>query len=139
MTEAERSRLFAIARDSLLRELPDSLAFYVYGSFARGDEWPDSDLDLAVLLPAEQRIEDILAVVQRLSTSIGRDVDLVDLRNAGDVLRRVVLSDGKTLFASNRAAVLAWEASAISSYARHREEIKDILRQFERTGTGYSA
>lgn len=139
MNEAERSRLFAIARDSLLREFPEGLAFYVYGSFAHGDAWPDSDLDLAVLLPAEQRIGDILAVAQRLSADVGRNVDLVDLRRAGDVLRGEVLAHGKTLFTSNRAAVLAWEGSAMSRYARHREEIRDILSQFERTGIGYSA
>lgn len=139
MTEAERSRLFALARDSLLREFPDALALYVYGSFARGNEWPDSDLDLAVLLPPEQRIGDILTVAQRLSSGVGRAIDLVDLRRAGDVLRREVLADGKTLFSCNRAVVLAWEASAMSRYARHREEIKDILAEFERTGIGYSA
>ncbi len=137
MTEAERNRLFAAARDGLLRELPEALALYVYGSFARGDEWSDSDLDLAVLLPAEQRINDFLGVTQRVSASVGRTVDLVDLRRAGDVLRGEVLAGGKTLFESNPEAVLAWEASAMSRYARHREEIRDILSQFERTGIGY--
>jgi hypothetical protein len=48
-----------------------------------------------------------------------------------------VLAGGKTLFESNPEAVLAWEASAMSRYARHREEIRDILSQFERTGIGY--
>jgi predicted nucleotidyltransferase len=137
MTEAEHSHLFAIARDSLLREFPAALAFYVYGSFARGDEWSDSDLDLAVLLPAEHRIDDALGVTQRVSASVGRAVDLADLRRAGDVLRGEVLAGGKTLFESNPEAVLAWEASAMSRYARHREEIRDILSQFERTGIGY--
>jgi predicted nucleotidyltransferase len=60
MTEADRQRIFTAARDALLAALPDVWAIYVYGSFARGDEWPNSDIDLAVLLPADRQIEDLL-------------------------------------------------------------------------------
>jgi len=139
MTESERKQLFDKARDIVLAEFGDVWAIYVYGSFARGEEWPDSDLDLAVLLPPEQRIGDILKVLGHLSEGLGRDVDLVDLRKVGDVLRREVLADGQVLFVSKPEAVLSWEASAMSRYARHREEIKDILDDFRRTGIGYAA
>jgi predicted nucleotidyltransferase len=139
MTDTERDRLLELARDSLLREFPDAWALYVYGSFARREEWPDSDLDLAVLLPPEQGIVDILSVTARLSQDVGRNIDLVDLRRVGDALRHEVLADGKTLFASSPGRVLAWEATAMSRYARHREEIRTILEQFRRTGIGYSA
>ena len=138
MTESERQRLFEIARDVLLAEFPHVSAIYVYGSFARGEEWPDSDLDLAVLLPPERRIGDLLDVIRKLSEGLRRRVDLIDLRKVGDVLRREVLADGHTLFVSNPQAVLSWEASAMSRYARHREEIKDILDDFKRTGIGYA-
>lgn len=117
--------------------MPDALAIYVYGSFARGEEWPDSDLDLAVLLPPGQGISDILQMLAELRETTGRDVDLVDLRTASDVLRREVLADGKTLFVSQPDTVLAWEASAMTRYARHREEIRGILDDFRRTGIGY--
>lgn len=139
MNESDRTRLFDTARDILRTEFPDAWAIYVYGSFARGEEWPDSDLDLAVILPPQQSIGDILKVLGLLSEGIGRDVDLVDLRKVGDVLRREVLADGKVLFVSNPQAVLSWEATAMSRYARHREEIKDILDDFRRTGIGYAA
>ncbi len=139
MTPSERQHLFDTARDILLAEFPDVWAIYVYGSFARGEEWPDSDLDLAILLPHGQHIGDILEVLGRLSRGIGRDVDLVDLRRVGDALRREVLADGRTLFVANPQAVLSWEATAMSRYARHREEIKDILDDFRRTGIGYGA
>jgi predicted nucleotidyltransferase len=110
----------------------------VYGSFASGNDWPDSDLDLAVLLPPAQGINDILSVLSRLSESLGRNVDLGGLRRVSDVLRREILADGMTLFARSPERVLAWEASAMSRYARYREEIKGILEQFKRTGIGYS-
>ena len=138
MIDSDRELLFNRAREALLAAFPDAWAIYVYGSFARSEEWPDSDIDFAVLLPPGKRVEDILSVLGRLSERVGRDVDLVDMRRIGDVLRREVLATGRTLFVSRPDSVLAWEASAMSRYARHREEIKDILRDFERTGIGYA-
>jgi len=137
MTQAERQRLFAAARDTVLSALPDAWAIYVYGSFARGDEWPNSDIDLAVLLPPGRKIEDLLELIGEVSTRTHRDVDLVDLRRVGDVLRREILEDGHALFISQPDVVLDWEASAMSRYARHREETRDILEDFRRTGIGY--
>jgi predicted nucleotidyltransferase len=137
MTEADRQRILTAARDTLLAALPDVWAIYVYGSFARGDQWPSSDVDLAVLLPADRQIEDLLGLMSEISSRTQRDVDLVDLRKVGDVLRGEVLEDGRTLFISQPDAVLAWEASAMSRYARHREETRDILEDFRTTGIGY--
>lgn len=139
MSQAERERILAIARDALLAALPDAWAIYVFGSFARGEEWPCSDLDLAVLLPPGRRVDRLLDLMGNVSARVHRDVDIVDLRRAGDVLRREVLAAGRALSVSEPDQVLGWEAAAMSRYARHREEIRDILEDFGRTGVGYRA
>lgn len=131
--------MLAAARDTLLAALPDAWAIYVFGSFARGEEWPSSDLDLAVLLPPARRIENLLNLMSSVSKRTHRNVDIVDLRGAGDVLRCEVLMDGRTLHVAQPEHVLAWEGAAMSRYARHREEIRDILDDFRRTGVGYHA
>jgi predicted nucleotidyltransferase len=137
MTPSERQAIFDTARDIVLATLPEAWAVYVYGSFARGDNWPDSDLDIAVLLPPEQRIADLLELMGDISEHVHRDVDVVDLRRVCDVLRREVLESGRTLFESDPEKVLAWEASAMSRYAHYREEVRGILDDFRRTGIGY--
>jgi uncharacterized protein len=137
MSQTERERILTAARDALLAALPDAWAIYVFGSFARGEEWPGSDLDLAVLLPPASKIENLVDAMNRVSVRVHRDADIVDLRRAGDVLRREVLIEGRTLHVSEPEQVLAWEAAAMSRYARHREEIRDILDDFRRTGVGY--
>ena len=98
---------------------------------------PDSDLDIAVLLSPEQCIPDLLELIGDISKHVHRDVDVVDLRRVGDVLRREVLENGRTLFESDPEKVLAWEASAMSRYAHYREEVRGILDDFRRTGIGY--
>lgn len=137
MSPVEREQILAAARDTLLAALPHVWAIYVFGSFARGEEWPDSDLDVAVLLPPGRRIENRLDVMSSVSVRVRRDADVVDLRGASDVLRREVLMEGRPLYVSDPDQVLAWEAAAMSRYARHLEEIRDILEDFRRTGVGY--
>jgi uncharacterized protein len=137
VTQGEAEAIFNIARDALLETLPEVLAIYVYGSFARGEYWPSSDLDIAVLLPPGQRIPDPLRLISSLSQRAHREIDLVDLRQAGDVLRREVLDSGRVLFQADPEQVLAWEASALTRYGHYREEVRDILEDFRRTGVGY--
>ena len=76
-------------------------------------------------------------LIGEIAKRVHRDVDLVDLRHAGDVLRREVLESGRTLFESDSDKVLAWEASAMTRYGHYREEVREILEDFRRTGIGY--
>ncbi|HEU4616887.1 MAG TPA: nucleotidyltransferase domain-containing protein [Gammaproteobacteria bacterium] len=137
MNKTEREAIFSAARDAVLAALPNAWAIYVYGSFATGDEWPQSDLDLAVLLPPEEDIPDVLELIAQVSARVAREVDIVDLRRAGDVLRREVLDRGRMIYTAEPDNVLAWEASAMTRYAHYREAIRDILEDFHRTGVGY--
>jgi predicted nucleotidyltransferase len=52
---------------------------FVFGSWARGDATPDSDLDLAVLLPEERRSEipELRREINRKLEAIRMSVDLV--------------------------------------------------------------
>lgn len=123
--------------DVIRRAIPHIIAVYVYGSVARGDNSPDSDLDIALLLPPGQQLPDKLALAQELYNATGREVDLVDLRRAGHFLRMEVLRQGQTILNADPAYVLAWEGQAMSQYAQHRAQISGILESFQRTGIGH--
>lgn len=138
MNADERERMFDAARRVLLSVLPQVWALYAYGSVARGDDFPRSDLDLALLLPPGEHLLDPLSLISELSTAAGREVDLVDLRRADDILRREVLASGILLYTNSPDELLAWEAEALSRYARHREDISGILQDMKRTGIGYA-
>jgi hypothetical protein len=74
-----------------------------------------------------------------LAAELGRDVDLVDLRQAGDVLRMQVLQDGVILYNARPGEVLAWEAGAMTRYGHYRREVSDLVKDFRKTGIGYAA
>lgn len=132
MTESERESVFTTAREILLAALPDAWAIYAYGSFARGDEWPDSDLDLAVLLPPGQQIPDKLELLGRISRQVHREVDLVSLRDAGLDLARELLRDGKPLIIRREADTLAWEAERMTDYAQFSPRRAEIVDAYMR-------
>ena len=137
MTDAARKLILDTARDALVAAFPRAWAVYVYGSFARGDDSPRSDIDLALLLPPDETIGDLLTVISDVSTRVHREIDLVDLRKVGDVLRREVLAEGQILYISQQDRVLEWEGTAISRYQRYRQEVSDLLKDFQESGIGY--
>jgi hypothetical protein len=51
-------------------------------------------------------------------------------------LRREVLAEGDTLCTSRPDAVLEWEGNAISRYQHYRDEVRDLLEDFQKTGIG---
>ena len=137
MIDADRELVLNTARDALVAAFPRAWAIYVYGSFARGDDSPKSDIDLALLLPPDETIGDSLSVISEIAIRVHREIDLVDLRRVSDVLRREVLAEGRVLFISQQDRVLEWEGAAISRYQRYREEVGDLLKDFRETGIGY--
>jgi predicted nucleotidyltransferase len=74
--------LFAALRRALRTE-PNVRLAVVYGSIARGDDTPDSDLDLLVSL-AEDRPDTAVKLAVRLERTLGRDVDVARLSRVKD-------------------------------------------------------
>src|SRR5688572_18909430 len=92
-------------------------ALYVYGSHAKGNPRPDSDIDLAVLvrrLPDAQERAGLAIECERLA---GQAVDLVFLNDASPVLARQVLAYGTLVRGLGSQRRLAFEASLPSRYA----------------------
>ena len=65
----------------------------VFGSFARGTQQNDSDLDLLVDLAPGRSLLDLIAIQQDLEDLLGRRVDVVTARSLSPYLRDSVLKD----------------------------------------------
>ena len=130
MHNLQHQRIVNAACNVLAAALPEAWAIYVYGSFARGDERPDSDLDLAVLLAPGAKLPDKLALISEVSQQVGRDVDLVNLREAGLDLVHELLQNGEPLLVRRESDVLVWEAERMTDYAEFNPRRSDILAQY---------
>jgi uncharacterized protein len=67
----------------------------VFGSVVRGEERPDSDVDLLVDLAEDRGFDDYLAIVDELETLLGRRVDLVIERSLSPHFRPFVEADAR--------------------------------------------
>lgn len=73
----------------------------LFGSLAKAQATPQSDLDLAVLMEAPLSGEIRMNLIDELSLAIGRPVDLVDLHVAGEPLLGQILKYGVRLRGSD--------------------------------------
>lgn len=124
-----------IILDTLQRAIPDLRAIYLFGSHARGDATPQSDVDIAVLTDRPLEPMERYDIAQALAAAINREVDLLDLRAASTVARIQVLGSGQCLYRSDEQEVGAFEDFAFSDYARLNEERAGILSDVREWGT----
>jgi uncharacterized protein len=127
----------AAATDLLRERLPGLSAVWLYGSHARGDARPDSDVDLAFLADAPSSRFELLALQGDLAAAIGTEVDLVDLWTADDVLRVQVIEHGHVVFERTPSERARFEMQAMSRYAYLNEERREILDDILGRGSIY--
>jgi hypothetical protein len=97
------------------------LLAYVFGSQARGEAGPLSDVDVAVLfapnLNKTDRFRRVIAVANELSVILQRDdVQVIDLNDASPLLRDRVYYDGQALFCPDDAVRVRFETTALRDY-----------------------
>lgn len=59
----------------------------IFGSAARGEDRPDSDVDILVELPEGKSMFDLVDLEQRLESILGKKVDIVTYRSVHHLLR----------------------------------------------------
>jgi len=132
--------MFALA-DSLVATLSDRVpglaAAYLFGSRAREDARPGSDIDLAVLTLGNLDPVERWKLQEDLAAQAHQNVDLVDLRRASTVMRVQVLRDGRLLADVQPLVRATFECSALSAYARLNEERREILNDIATRGRVY--
>jgi predicted nucleotidyltransferase len=115
--DAGRRRALA----DLFQRQPDVVAAYLFGSQARGDAGPLSDVDLAVWLddrpePA-RRLRRQLALSGEAASLLGTDeVELVVLNGAPPLLAQRVIRDGELLAERSAPARVRLETDAVIRY-----------------------
>lgn len=110
----------------------DLLLVYLFGSVAKGRERSDSDVDVAFL--AKGSPDDLTRFQLRteLACLLNREVDLIDLRKASEVLKVQVIGSGKIILVSDPIARAYFEMYALSDYARLNEERREVLEKITR-------
>lgn len=116
---------------TVLAHYPDVQGIYLFGSFMTDDEWPDSDVDLALLLPPlmakQEKNLALSGCAAELAGLLGKDVDLLNARTVSTVFRKEIVTNGRLLYCSDRYAVDEFEMLTLSAYQKLNEERGGIV------------
>ena len=120
---------------------PHAQAIYLFGSYGTADEWPTSDVDIALLLPPEEakRVgwREIEEATVALGQLLGRDVDLINLRQVSTVFRHQIVMTGRRLYCANVLDVEEFELLTMALYQKLNQERAEILAEGLRSGRFY--
>lgn len=124
-----------------LRHYPALQGIYLFGSHATGDDRPDSDVDIALLLPHAQAKSEKLLMLGPcrfdLEDALGRTVDLLNARTVSTVFQKEIIF-GALVHCGDRLAVDEFEMLTLSLYQKLNEERAAILESFYRTKRAYA-
>ncbi len=110
---------------------PGVVAVYVFGSQARGEATPGSDVDLAVLFgsaPAPTLDGAGLSLQGDLERALGRSIDVVVLNSASADLVHRILRDGEVVVDRDRTRRLRFEVARRNEYF----DLEPVRRRYRR-------
>ncbi len=121
---------------TLLAPLQPSFV-YLFGSAQRGELRPESDVDVAFYHHEPVDPFTLLSAREALAAALSRDVDLVELRGANDVLRAQVVGRGEVLSAREPQVLYERQMRWLKQYAMLNRERAPIIERIKREGTIY--
>src|SRR4051794_15535403 len=94
--QVDEQRLADLCRRYRVQELS------LFGSMARGDNRPDSDIDILVVFQPNAKVGliEYARLMSELSDLMGRKVDLVSKPGLKPLIRDAVLQDARLLYAA---------------------------------------
>jgi uncharacterized protein len=106
----------------------------LFGSEARGDATPHSDLDVAILAGRPLPRDRVAEARSDLEVATGRDVDLIDLRAADTTLQHQVVQTGQMLHAARDKQAEAFRDFVLRDYVSLNEARAGILADVRARG-----
>ncbi|MDX2133274.1 MAG: nucleotidyltransferase domain-containing protein [Saprospiraceae bacterium] len=126
--------------DFLRERIPGVVGVYLFGSQANGTARPDSDYDVAFLLPAPNESPDPynrFLLGADLGDLLNQPVDLIDLQQAKTDFRFQIISTAERIFCADKTTCDTFEMLAYSMYQRLELERRDIVEAVKKRGSVY--
>ena len=126
---------------TVLAHYPAVEGIYLFGSHAENSARPDSDIDIALLLPHGQAKKDKKLISGKcrfdLAEALHQKVDLLNARQVSTVFQKEIIS-GALIYCGNRYAVDEFEMLTLSYYQKLNQERAGLIEDFYQTGRAYA-
>lgn len=133
--------MITLPLEMIQNAFPSLTAVYLFGSCAAGEESPESDVDIALLLPhADAKTAGHLSMDPLrfdLEKHLHRKVDLVNLRLVSTVFQKEIIATGMRVFSTQDDEADLFEALVLSLYGKLNEERAGILSALKESSRAY--
>jgi predicted nucleotidyltransferase len=121
-----------------LNAFPELQAIYLFGSYHTENEWPNSDVDIALLLPYQLTHNLYMTELhQQLEKRYQKNVDLINLRQVSTVFKKEIIMAERRIYCAEQYKTDEFEMLTLSFYQKLNEERQQILQEFFLTKKAY--
>lgn len=124
-------------KSKLLDEL-NCEAIVLFGSYARGTQNAESDIDLAFLTKKEISKKELFELKQELEDIANKDVDLVNLNSdISDGFKYEIIINGKTLHCKDEVEFDLYKIRIMREYLETNENRQSVIDRIKNGGSIY--
>lgn len=118
MKQRDLNEVISILNENInfLKEQFDIKLIYIFGSYAKGKNNKNSDLDIAVLLGTYQTYDKINLISEFVGIFKRDDIDVVVLNEANSLLKFQVIKYGKVAYMVSEYEKVIFEARTLDEY-----------------------
>jgi len=127
---------------TVLSRYPDVQAIYLFGSHGTDGEWPDSDVDIALLFRAATAGQigslTMSDLKFELEKTLNKKLDMVNLRLMNTVFQKEIIEADGRIYCGDEYKADEFEMLTISKYQRLNEERRGIIENALAGGSFYN-
>ena len=120
-----------------LNKLINPWIIILFGSYAKGRAFEESDIDIAFLSDQEVGEYQSFCIAQELAKIVGKNIDFVNLHSASTVFQVQVIGYGKVLYCKDETRRKYYFLRTFKEYALLNEERATIIKRIKERGTIY--
>lgn len=108
------------------------ISVYLFGSAAKNQLKPESDIDIAFLSFLDVDEYECFMKTQELAEIFKRDVDLIDLKKASTVFKAQIIGTSSLIYCNDDVKRAYFEMRALKEYALLNEERAEIIKNIQK-------
>lgn len=120
--------------DFLYQNIENCEAIVLFGSYARGTQNAESDIDIAFKTTVSMTKKQIFELTQALEDLLKIEVDLINLDDIGDGFRYEILITGKVLYCQDELSFENYKLRMFREYLELNESRQMIIDRIKKGG-----
>ena len=115
----------------------DCEAIVLFGSYSRGTQNAESDIDIAIKIKEKLDKKELYRLSNLLADELNKEVDLINLDEIGDTFRYEILINGKTLYCKDELQFELYKLDMYREFLDLNESRQEIINNIKKGGDVY--